>query len=99
MPIAAEVEDAANKVVERAKRRVAEESAVAAQEAASAETTSLVIGISAALLLIVTCIFSVFTIARPMRALSVSMQELAEEQSGRAGADDGDLDFHGRILS
>jgi methyl-accepting chemotaxis protein len=82
LPIAAEVEDAANKVVDRAKRRVAEESAVAAQEAASAEWTSLVIGVSAALLLIVTCIFSVFTIARPMRALSVSMQELAEGNFG-----------------
>src|SRR4051812_45711956 len=35
-----------------------------------------------ALLLIVTCIFSVFTIARPMRALSVSMQELAEGNFG-----------------
>jgi methyl-accepting chemotaxis protein len=82
LPIAAEVEDAANKVVDRAKRRVAEESAVAAQEAASAEWTSLVIGVSAALLLIVTCIFSVFTIARPMRALSVSMQELAAGNFG-----------------
>ena len=30
-----------------------------------------------ALLLIATCVFSIFTIARPMRALSLSMEELA----------------------
>ena len=38
----------------------------------------MVIGLAAGLLLIGTCVFSIFTIARPMRALSVSMQQLAE---------------------
>ena len=33
--------------------------------------------VAVALLLIGACVFSVFTIARPMRALSVSMEELA----------------------
>ena len=42
------------------------------------ERTSLIAGVTVALLLIATCVFSVFTIARPMRALSASMEELAD---------------------
>src|ERR1035437_6666935 len=78
LPLAAELESLANKIVDQAKHRVEEENAAAAQEMSSAERNSLVIGLAAALLLIGTCIFSIFTIARPMRALSRSMQELAE---------------------
>jgi methyl-accepting chemotaxis protein len=78
LPIAAEMESLANKVVEYAKPRAEQATAAAAQEMASAERSSLTIGIAAALLLIGTCVFSIFTIARPMRALSVSMEELAE---------------------
>ena len=78
LPIAAELELLANKIAEYAKHRVDEEVATAAREMASAERTSLAIGLSAALLLIGTCVFSIFTIARPMRALSVSMGQLAE---------------------
>jgi methyl-accepting chemotaxis protein len=78
LPIAAEVESVANKIVEFAKQRTEEATAAATQEMASAERTSLAIGIAAALLLIGTCVFSIFTIARPMRALSVSMESLAE---------------------
>ncbi|MDB5576135.1 MAG: chemotaxis protein [Bradyrhizobium sp.] len=37
----------------------------------------MIAGIAVALLLIGTCAFSIFTIARPMSALSVSMEELA----------------------
>jgi methyl-accepting chemotaxis protein len=48
------------------------------QELSSAERNAVIIGITAALLLIGACVFSVFTIARPMRALSVTMEELAE---------------------
>ena len=78
LPVAAELELLANKAAEYAKHRVDEEIATAALEMASAERTSLAIGVSAALLLIGTCVFSIFTIARPMRALSVSMGRLAE---------------------
>jgi methyl-accepting chemotaxis protein len=78
LPIAAELDSLANKIVDYAKHKVEEENAAAVQEMSSAESTSLAIGLSAGLLLIGTCVFSVFTIARPMRALSVSMQELAE---------------------
>ena len=78
LPIAAELDSLANRIVDYAKHKVEEENAAAVQEMSSAESTSLTIGLSAGLLLIGTCVFSVFTIARPMRALSVSMQELAE---------------------
>jgi methyl-accepting chemotaxis protein len=77
VPMATELESLVNKIVEFAKHRVEEEIAAAGQEMASAERTMLVIGLAVALLLIGTCVFSVFTIARPMSALSGSMQELA----------------------
>jgi methyl-accepting chemotaxis protein len=82
LPMATELESLANQIVEYAKHRVEEEIAVAAQEMSSAERTALVIGVAVALLLIATCVFSVFTIARPMRALSMSMQELANGNFG-----------------
>jgi methyl-accepting chemotaxis protein len=78
LPIATELEALANKTVDYAKHRVEEENAAAVQEMSSAERTSLAIGVATGLLLIGTCVFSIFTIARPMRALSASMQELAE---------------------
>ncbi|MGZ3319558.1 MAG: methyl-accepting chemotaxis protein [Xanthobacteraceae bacterium] len=77
LPMATELESLVNKIVDYAKHRVEEEIAAAAQEMSSAERTALAIGLGVALLLIATCVFSVFTIARPMSALSVSMQELA----------------------
>jgi methyl-accepting chemotaxis protein len=76
-PINVEIEALANKIVEYGKARAEEQRTAAEAEAASVERTSLFAGIAIALLLIGTCLFSVFTIARPMRALSVSMEELA----------------------
>ena len=77
LPIADDMDALAHKVTEFARAR-AEEARIAAEaEAASVERMSLFAGIAVALLLIGTCVFSVFTIARPMRALSVSMEELA----------------------
>ena len=58
--------------------RVEEEAAAASQAMSDASRDGLIIGGIAALLLIGACFLSVFTIARPMRALSRSMQELAE---------------------
>ncbi len=78
LPTAAELDGLANKVVEFAKHRVEEESAVAVQEMSAAERNSLVIGVAVALLLIGTCVFSIFTIARPIAALTKSMLELAD---------------------
>jgi methyl-accepting chemotaxis protein len=77
LPIARELEDLANKVVEFAKHRVEEDLAVAEREMSAAEHNSMWIGVAVALLLIGTCVFSVFTIARPMQALTHSMRELA----------------------
>ncbi len=77
LPIVAELEPLANQIAEFAKHNVEEEAAQGAREMATAEWESLAIGIGTILLLILTSIFSYFTIARPMRALSVSMDELA----------------------
>ena len=77
-PINAEIEALASKITEFAKERSELAQAEARAEAATVERTSLIAGVTVALLLIATCMFSVFTIARPMRALSVSMEELAD---------------------
>jgi methyl-accepting chemotaxis protein len=77
MPIAAELEPLANQIADYAKHRVEEQAAQAALEMAAVERESVAIGVGTMLLLIGTSIFSFFTIARPMRALSVSMEELA----------------------
>ena len=82
LPIAAELESVVNKIVDHAKHRVEEENVTAALEMSSAERTSIAIALSAGLLLIGTCVFSIFTIARPMRALSLSMQKLADGDFG-----------------
>ena len=82
LPMASEIESLATKVVDFAKHRGEQEIANAAQEMSSAERISLSVGISAALLLIGTCVFSVFTIARPMTALTGAMKELAEGNFG-----------------
>ncbi|MBX9648201.1 MAG: HAMP domain-containing protein [Xanthobacteraceae bacterium] len=76
-PINAEIEALGNKITESAKEHSNAARADARAEAANVERTSLIAGIAVALLLIGTCVFSVFTIARPMRALSESMEELA----------------------
>ena len=77
LPIVAEIEPLANQIADFAKHNVEQQAAQAAREMATAEWESLAIGIGTMLLLIATSIFSYFTIARPMRALSVSMDELA----------------------
>jgi methyl-accepting chemotaxis protein len=82
LPIATELDSLVTKIVDFAMHRVNEENVAVLQELSSAERNAWVIGITAALLLIGACVFSVFTIARPMRALSVSMEELADGNFG-----------------
>jgi methyl-accepting chemotaxis protein len=77
LPIAAELDPLVNQIADFAKHNVEEEMAQAAREMAAAEHLSMMIGLGTILLLIGTSMFSFFTIARPMRALSVSMDELA----------------------
>ena len=78
LPIAAELEALSNQIAEFAKHQVDEETAHAAREMASAERESLIVGLCTVLLLIGTSVFSYFTIARPMRALSASMENAFE---------------------
>ena len=65
-------------MVDAAKRAMAKEVEAAAQQAASAERTSLLIGAVAAVLMFVTTVLSIFLIGRPMQRLSRAMQELAD---------------------
>ena len=78
LPVAAEIEELANQIGDFAKRRVEEVIADAAQEVAYNERISEIVAAGTILLLIATWAFSFFTIGRPMRALSASMEELAE---------------------
>jgi methyl-accepting chemotaxis protein len=77
LPIAAELEALSNQVVDYSKHGAEETNAEAAREMASAERMSLIVAVCTVLLLIGTAIFSILTIGRPMRALSVAMEELA----------------------
>jgi methyl-accepting chemotaxis protein len=77
LPLASEIETLANQIINSAKMSVEEQTAQSAQRMAAAERTSMIVGLCTALLLIGTTAFSFFTISRPMRRLSVSMEELA----------------------
>ena len=77
LPINAEIEVVTSKITEHGKKAAEEAQHSVANEVASVERVSMIAGICVAFLLIGTCVFSIFTIARPMRALSVSMEELA----------------------
>ena len=81
-PMAAELEALAGKIADSANHKVEEEVAAARQEMALAERNSMIVGLAAALLLIATCVFSIFTISRPMTALTGAMKELANGNFG-----------------
>ena len=76
-PINEEISELANQITDFAKQKSREARAEAEAEAVSVGRTSFVTGVLVALVLIGTCIFSVFSIARPMRALTVAMEKLA----------------------
>lgn len=78
LPVNSELMAIADKIVEFANQRSKEIDAVAVAKAASVDQFSLIIGLAVAILLIGSCVFSILTIARPTRALSTSMEELAE---------------------
>ncbi|QND73251.1 HAMP domain-containing protein [Tardiphaga robiniae] len=82
LPMSAELDKLADTIVNLAKEKVEQQTNAAANEAAATERDSLILGGVVALMLIGTCVFSVFTIGRPMRALSRSMEELAEGNFG-----------------
>jgi methyl-accepting chemotaxis protein len=76
-PINEEISEVANQITDFAKQRSVEARTEAEAEAASVARTSIVTGVLVALVLIGACIFSVFSIARPMRALTAAMEKLA----------------------
>ena len=76
-PVNEEISVLTDEITNSAKQRSSEARAAAEAQAASVARTSFVAGILVALLLIGACIFSVFSIARPMRALTVAMEKLA----------------------
>ena len=78
LPIAVEIEKLASEIVDFAKHKAEETNDLAAREMASTEHMSLAVTLGTVLLLIGMWLFSFFTISRPMRALSTSMEELAE---------------------
>ena len=77
LPMVAELESLAGQIADFAKHRVEQENADSVREMADAERVSLLVGLCVILLLLATAVFSFFTIARPMRALTVAMEELA----------------------
>src|SRR4051812_9976615 len=76
-PINEEISELTNTITDFAKQKAVETRAEAEAEAASVARTSLIVGVLVALVLIGACIFSVFSIARPMRALTLAMDKLA----------------------
>jgi len=77
-PINEEISTLTDQITTFAKQRSVDARAEAEAEAASVARTSFITGVLVALLLIGACIFSVFSIARPMRALTAAMEKLAD---------------------
>ncbi|QIG99283.1 methyl-accepting chemotaxis protein [Bradyrhizobium sp. 6(2017)] len=77
LPINTETESNAEKIAEFARHRSVDARSAAEAEEASVERTLLSVGSGVALLLIASWIFSLFTVVRPIRALTVAMKELA----------------------
>ena len=57
LPMAAELESLANKIVDFAQHKLEEDTVAATQEMSAAERISIAVGVAAALLLIATCVF------------------------------------------
>jgi methyl-accepting chemotaxis protein len=78
LPLAARSLAVAGQAADFAQHRIEAAQASSAEEMTSAERYSIIIALAVAIVLISVCIFSIVTIARPMRALSLSMLELAD---------------------
>ncbi|QHP71229.1 methyl-accepting chemotaxis protein [Bradyrhizobium sp. LCT2] len=77
LPNAAKMDTLTNQIAEFAKHRSEEEIAVAGREMAASERLGIIIGACAMLVLIASWFMSFVTIARPISALTVAMNELA----------------------
>ena len=78
LPVSAEIDTLSDQITETAKTRGEAAKAAADAKIASVDQISLILSIVTALMLVGTWLFSVFAIARPMRELSVAMNDLAE---------------------
>ncbi len=78
LPIAAELDQLTSQVADFAKHRSEEEVAVSLQAMASSERIGLTVGGCAVLVLIGSWLMSFLAIARPIRALTVAMDKLAD---------------------
>ena len=77
LPVAAQMEDLANKITEQALTRAQQSADEAAKAMADAEHLGMLIGGIAALIMLGSVVFSIYTISRPMKALTGGMLELA----------------------
>ena len=78
VPTSSEIEAIATAIIDFSKQRSQVTQAEAVALTVASEQSTAVLAGATVLLLIGTCLFCVFTIARPMRSLSTSMLELAE---------------------
>jgi methyl-accepting chemotaxis protein len=76
-PVSADIEELIAAIVGGAEKASEQSIAAAAATLMATERASMAIGVATALLLILTAVFSILTIARPTRALSNAMLELA----------------------
>jgi methyl-accepting chemotaxis protein len=77
LPMAAEMEDLTTKMVEQALNRARETAAEARQAMSDSERRGIVLGGIASLIMLGSIVFSILTIARPMKALTGGMLDLA----------------------
>ncbi|TPQ34485.1 methyl-accepting chemotaxis protein [Bradyrhizobium guangdongense] len=77
LPIASEMDGVTNQIAEFAKHKGEEDIAGAVQEMAASERLGIIVGSSAMFVLIGSWLMSFLTIARPISALTVAMNELA----------------------
>ncbi|WP_439373805.1 methyl-accepting chemotaxis protein [Bradyrhizobium sp. DASA03120] len=77
LPIAAQLDTITSEIADFARHKSEEELAAATQEMAASERLGVAVGICAMLVLIGSWLMSFFTIARPIRALTVAMDKLA----------------------
>jgi methyl-accepting chemotaxis protein len=77
LPIAAQIEQVADKIKESARSEAEREEVAAADAMASTEQLGIGIGVAIILVLIGSAVFSVSSIARPLRALVQPLEEVA----------------------
>jgi methyl-accepting chemotaxis protein len=78
LPLITELDAMTTAIVESGKATSQQSIAAADARFSEVETTGLIVGGIAALLLIGTCVFSIATVAKPVQALARSMLELAD---------------------